>query len=77
MSKTIIAVRHFGLGGRELLETAVTDINRRKVSILYLCGASAVPTPRKVKLISNIMRLFTNFMLKLFACFHFKDNWSQ
>ena len=23
MSKTIIAVRHFGLGGRELLETAV------------------------------------------------------
>ena len=26
MSKTIIAVRHFGLGGRESLETAV--INR-------------------------------------------------
>ena len=24
MSKTIIAVRHFGLGGRESLETAVT-----------------------------------------------------
>ena len=26
MSKTIIAVRHFGLGGRESLETAVTII---------------------------------------------------
>ena len=26
MSKTIIAVRHFGLGGRESLETAVTTI---------------------------------------------------
>ena len=26
MSKTIIAVRHFGLGGRESLETAVTVI---------------------------------------------------
>ena len=26
MSKTIIAVRHFGLGGRESLETAVNDI---------------------------------------------------
>ena len=25
MSKTIIAVRHFGLGGRESLETAVTS----------------------------------------------------
>ena len=25
MSKTIIAVRHFGLGGRESLETAVID----------------------------------------------------
>ena len=25
MSKTIIAVRHFGLGGRESLETAVTE----------------------------------------------------
>ena len=27
MSKTIIAVRHFGLGGRESLETAVSDDN--------------------------------------------------
>ena len=26
MSKTIIAVRHFGLGGRESLETAVSAI---------------------------------------------------
>ena len=26
MSKTIIAVRYFGLGGRELLETAVDDV---------------------------------------------------
>ena len=26
MSKTIIAVRHFGLGGRESLETAVRNI---------------------------------------------------
>ena len=26
MSKTIIAVRHFGLGGRESLETAVIQI---------------------------------------------------
>ena len=26
MSKTIIAVRHFGLGGRESLETAVTAV---------------------------------------------------
>ena len=26
MSKTIIAVRHFGLGGRESLETAVTTL---------------------------------------------------
>ena len=26
MSKTIIAVRHFGLGGRESLETAVTNL---------------------------------------------------
>ena len=26
MSKTIIAVRHFGLGGRESLETAVTIV---------------------------------------------------
>ena len=25
MSKTVIAVRHFGLGGRESLETAVTS----------------------------------------------------
>ena len=25
MSKTIIAVRHFGLGGRESLETAVIE----------------------------------------------------
>ena len=25
MSKTIIAVRHFGLGGRESLETAVRE----------------------------------------------------
>ena len=25
MSKTIIAVRHFGLGGHELLETAVIN----------------------------------------------------
>ena len=31
MSKTIIAVRHFGLGGRESLETAVTDL-----CILYI-----------------------------------------
>ena len=44
---------------------------------VYSCGASAVRTHNKVKLILNIMRLFTNFMLKLFACFHFKDNWSQ
>ena len=29
MSKTIIAVRHFGLGGRESLETAVTFILRK------------------------------------------------
>ena len=46
MSKTIIAVRHFGLGGRESLETAVT-INLQKVcwqfatdllySAKYLC----------------------------------------
>ena len=28
MSKTIIAVRHFGLGGRESLETAVIIITR-------------------------------------------------
>ena len=28
MSKTIIAVRHFGLGGRESLETAVTNWNK-------------------------------------------------
>ena len=27
MSKTIIAVRHFGLGGRESLETAVSHSN--------------------------------------------------
>ena len=27
MSKTIIAVRHFGLGGRESLETAVTNVD--------------------------------------------------
>ena len=26
MSKTIIAVKHFGLGGRESLETAVIDV---------------------------------------------------
>ena len=26
MSKTIIAVRHFGLGGRESLETAVKNV---------------------------------------------------
>ena len=26
MSKTIIAIRHFGLGGRESLETAVTVV---------------------------------------------------
>ena len=34
MSKTIIAVRHFGLGGRESLETAV------KKTIVYsiFCG---------------------------------------
>ena len=28
MSKTIIAVRHFGLGGRESLETAVIKIKK-------------------------------------------------
>ena len=37
MSKTIIAVRHFGLGGRESLETAVTDKHTQKIylSCLY------------------------------------------
>ena len=31
MSKTIIAVRHFGLGGRESLETAVSTRRREKI----------------------------------------------
>ena len=44
--------------------------------LVYSRGVSAVPTHSKVKLILNIMRLF-NFMIKLFACFHFKDNSSQ
>ena len=33
MSKTIIAVRHFGLGGRESLETAV-----KFISLIILLG---------------------------------------
>ena len=35
MSKTIIAVRHFGLGGRESLETAVTFNGLVRASPLY------------------------------------------
>ena len=40
MSKTIIAVRHFGLGGRESLETAVTrEINLvfQSTHVLFCC----------------------------------------
>ena len=35
MSKTIIAVRHFGLRGRESLETAVICPNMTHYTILY------------------------------------------
>ena len=34
MSKTIIAVKHFGLGGRESLETAVMNGNKAKQMLL-------------------------------------------
>ena len=37
MSKTIIAVRHFGLGGRESLETAVTQSTKR-IAIINVIG---------------------------------------
>ena len=36
MSKTIIAVRHFGLGGRESLETAVTMGNHNSMCLYWL-----------------------------------------
>ena len=42
MSKTIIAVRHFGLGGRESLETAVkTQKIARKVYVNQYHSVSA------------------------------------
>ena len=40
MSKTIIAVRHFGLGGRESVETAVTTAKTDSITfgtlIIYI-----------------------------------------
>ena len=38
MSKTIIAVRHFGLGGRKSLETTVRPITRHvcRIRLLFL-----------------------------------------
>ena len=36
MSKTIIAVRHFGLGGRESLETAVIMITWRSYLMITI-----------------------------------------
>ena len=39
MTKTIIAVRHFGLGGRESLESAVTMRMRRSLENLCLRGS--------------------------------------
>ena len=35
MSKAIVAVRHFELGGRESLETAVKAINEISIIITY------------------------------------------
>ena len=55
----------------------LTGRNRSKFSI-FMWRERRAYTHSKVKLILNIMRLFTIFMLKLFACFHFKDNyWVQ
>ena len=43
MSKTIIAVRHFGLGGRESLETAVmTNLHHQVHKIYNLCTTHAL-----------------------------------
>ena len=52
MSKTIIAVRHFGLGGRESLETAVMQLklcdqdNFDKMTVLF--------EPQQIQKSSNI-----------------------
>ena len=49
MSKTVTAVRHFGLGGRESLETAVMAIFRKNLnSICFLVCyiASSIKTFR-------------------------------
>ena len=51
MSKTIIAVRHFGLGGRESLETAVT---------LPITSCSAERAFSKLKLVKSRLRSTMN-----------------
>ena len=45
MSKTTIAVRHFELGGRESLETAVRDVTRTLIGrclFMYSCSARRI-----------------------------------
>ena len=42
MSKTIIAVRHFGLSGRESLETAVSIVKKKVIRIAYSIVISAI-----------------------------------
>ena len=69
MSKTIIAVRHFGLGGRESLETAVTtyyiDMQRLEILItnfpkdnVQKCSFRNSKTPSRVKAYNKRVHIY-------------------
>ena len=58
MSKTIIVVRHFGLGGRESLETALTNFHFKTVcawSLLVI--AEVVPARARLQLSGTQLRV--------------------
>ena len=71
MSKTIIAVRHFGLGGRESLETAVNG--KKFWGVFFACILLSVNIEYLVSLYSSLHsynKQFTSWLVHLYDFYY-------